>query len=260
MINYLKDTLTLANRLIKHNLRSIDTIITVVAMPIAMLLMFIYILGGSMQLPGVSHREYVNYILPGILFMTLATGSAYTALRVFMDKSSGMFDRFKSMPIAKSAVLNGQVVSSVLFLMFSTIVVLLVSLLTGFRSNANLGQWLLTFVLLFGFVVMVTWLSMPFGLMAKSIDTASAFSYLLLLLLFVSSAFALVKGMPTAVRLFAEHQPMTTMITATRELLAGQEPSASFFLLAVVSLDDWYQRRVLHLEQAYRSRTLIYFE
>ncbi|MFD1464935.1 ABC transporter permease [Lapidilactobacillus mulanensis] len=251
MKNYLSDTMTLANRLIKHNLRSMDTIITVVAMPVAMLLMFIYILGGSMQLPGVSHGEYVNYILPAILFMTLATGSAYTALRVFMDKSSGMFDRFKSMPIAKSAVLNGQVVSSVLFLMFSTVIVLLISFLTGFRAQANLGQWLLTFILVIGFAIMVTWLSVPFGLAAKSIDSASAFSYLLLLLLFVSSGFSSVEGMPTPVRVFAEHQPMTTMITAVRQLLAGQNPTADFWqsivwIIGITLVSFFFSKRLYH--------------
>jgi len=218
----ISDTWTLANRLIKHNLRSLDTIITVVLMPIAMLLMMVYLFGGSIQIKGLDHAEYVNYVLPGILLMTIATGAAYTALRIYADKSSGMFDRFKSLPIAKSAVLGGQAVASVVFMLTSTLLVLLVGLLIGFRSSASVGAWVLALLLLFGFAITITWLAVPFALAAQSIDGASTFSYLVLMLLFVSSAFVPVSGMPKVVRIFAENQPMTHLIVAIRQLLTNQ--------------------------------------
>lgn len=212
-MTFINDTFTLAGRLIKHNLRSLDTIIIVVLMPIALLLLMVYIFGGAIQIDGISHAQYVNYVLPGILLMTVATGSAYTALRINMDKTSGMFDRFKTLPISKSAVLNGQAVASVVFMMTSTLIVLAVGFIVGFRSDASLG---------IGFAIAVTWLSVPFALAANSIDGASAFSYLVLLLLFISSAFVPVTGMPKFVRIFAENQPMTHVIQALRQLLAAQ--------------------------------------
>lgn len=217
-MTFISDTFTLAGRLIKHNLRSLDTIITVVLMPIALLLLMVYIFGGAIQIDDISHAQYANYVLPG---MTVATGSAYTALRINMDKTSGMFDRFKTLPISKSAVLNRQAVASVVFMMTSTSIVLAVGFIVGFRSDASLGEWLLALLLLVGFAIAVTWLSVPFALAANSIDGASAFSYLVLLL-FISSTFVPVTGMPEFVRIFAENQPMTHVIQALRQLLAAQ--------------------------------------
>lgn len=221
-MSYISDTFTLAGRLIKHNLRSLDTIITVVIMPIMMLLLMVFLFGGAIQIEGLSHADYVNYVMPGILLMTIATGSAYTALRINADKTSGMFDRFKSLPIAKSAVLNGQAVASVVFLLSSTLIVLAVGFLVGFRSSASFGEWLLTLLLLLGSTIAITWLSVPFALMASSVDGASVFSYLVLLLLFISSAFVPIQGMPKIIRVFAENQPMTHIIQSLRSLLSSQ--------------------------------------
>lgn len=221
-MTFITDTFTLAGRLIKHNLRSLDTIITVILMPIMMLLLMVYLFGGSIEIPGVSHAEYVNYVLPGILLMTIATGSAYTALRINTDKLSGMFDRFKSLPISKSAVLNGQAVALVIFMMTSTLIVLLVGFLIGFRSQANFAEWGLAILILMGFALAITWLSVPFALAAKSVDGASAFSYLVLILLFISSAFVPVTGMPKVIQVFAENQPVTHIIQAIRQLLTAQ--------------------------------------
>jgi len=221
-MTHINDTWTLANRLIKHNLRSLDTVITVVLMPIMMLLMMVYIFGGAIQIKGLSHAQYVTYILPGILLMTIAMGAAYTALRIYDDKSSGIFDRFKSLPIAKSAVLGGQALASIVFMLTSTLLVLCVGLLIGFHSHASIGEWAMALGLLIGFAIMITWLAVPFALAAHSVDGASTFSYLVLMLLFVSSAFVPVTGMPKVVRLFAEHQPMTQLIVAIRQLLAAQ--------------------------------------
>ncbi|WP_137597840.1 ABC transporter permease [Paucilactobacillus kaifaensis] len=243
-MNYIKDTITLSGRLIKHNLRSLDTIITVVAMPVMILLGMVYLFGGSMQIDGLPHSQYVSYILPGILLITIATGSAYTALRINIDKTNGMFDRFRSMPISKSAVLSGHVLSSVIFMLTSTAIVLGVGFLIGFRTDASPLEWVLILLLIIGFAIMVTWLSVPFALAAKSIDGASSFSYLILALLFVSSAFAPTDNMPTALASFAKHQPMTNVISTIRDLFAsnnvGNDGWLSIIWLVGITLISWW--------------------
>lgn len=243
-MNYIKDTVTLSGRLIKHNLRSLDTIITVVAMPVLILLGMVYLFGGSIQIDGLPHDQYVNYILPGILLITIATGSAYTALRINLDKTSDMFDRFRSMPISKSAVLSGHVLASVLFMLASTVIVLTIGFLIGFRTAASPLEWLLIILLIVGFSIMVTWLSVPFALAAKSIDGASSFSYLILALLFVSSAFVPTDKMPAAVAAFAKYQPMTNIITTIRELFAasnvGNDGWLSIIWLVGITLISWW--------------------
>ncbi|MBP1081877.1 MULTISPECIES: ABC transporter permease [Bacillus] len=219
MKQYIGDTLALSNRIMRHNIRSIDTLLTVIAMPVMILLGMVYVFGGAIQIQGVSQDEYINYVLPGILLITIASGSAYTSLRINLDKTSGMFDRFKSMPISKSAVLGGQVIASVIFMLVSISAVLLVGFLIGFRSSATFSEWLLVGLLLVLFSLTVTWLSVPFGLAAGSIEGASSFSYILLGMLFVSSAFVPVDGMPKIVGIFAENQPMTPIIQTIRNLL-----------------------------------------
>ncbi len=230
MKEYFSDIFALSGRIIKHNLRSIDTMITVVIMPIMIMLGMVYIFGGSVQIQGLSHQDYVDYIMPGILLITIASSSAYTSLRINLDKSAGMFERFKSMPIAKSAVLGGHVLASVIFMMISCAAVLLVGLLIGFRSDANIGEWLLIILLLILFAFMLTWLSVPFGLMAGSIEGAGAFSYVILMLLFVSSAFVPVDGMNKFVRIFAENQPMTPIIQTLRDLFNAQPLTSDAWL------------------------------
>ncbi|MEE9724812.1 ABC transporter permease [Listeria seeligeri] len=227
---YFEDIFALAGRIIKHNIRSLDTMITVVAMPIMLMLGMVYIFGGSVKIEGLSQQDYIDYIVPGILLMTIATGSAYTALRINLDKTAGMFERFKSMPIAKSAVIGGHVVASVIFMLISCLAVLIVAWLIGFRTDANFGEWSLTVLLLVLFAFMLTWLSVPFGLMAGSIEGAGAFSYIILMLLFVSSAFVPVAGMAKIVRIFAENQPMTPIIQSLRDLFTSAPLSNDIWL------------------------------
>ncbi|MCI1882193.1 MAG: ABC transporter permease [Sporolactobacillus sp.] len=216
MWNRWKDTFVLSHRVMKHNYRSPDTLITVVGMPVMMLLLFVYVFGGAIEAKG---QSYVNFVVPGIILFAMASGSAYTALRINVDKTSGIFDRFRSMPIARSAILSGHVFASVFFMAIATVIVVLISLLCGFRPSAGPLQWLGAIGLLTLFAFAMTWLSVPFGLTAGNAEGAGAFSYLLLMLLFISSAFVPTDSMPTAVRLFAEHQPMTPIIQAVRDLL-----------------------------------------
>lgn len=216
---FLRDTNALLGRSLRHILRSPDTIITTAMTPIAMLLMFVYVFGGAIATGG---GEYVNYLLPGILLVTVASGVAYTALRLFTDISGGIFERFQSMPIARSAVLWGHVLTSLIANLTSLMVVVLVALAIGFRSGAGLLAWLGAFGIIVLFTLALTWLAVIAGLAAKSPDGAGAFAYPLLFLPFVSSAFVPTTGMAGPVKWFAEHQPVTSIVDTLRNLYADQ--------------------------------------
>ena len=184
--HFFGDTAVLLGRSLRHITRSPDTIITTTVMPIAMLLLFVYVFGGAIDSGSDS---YVEYLLPGILLITIASGIAYTAFRLFTDMQSGIFERFQSMPIARSSVLWAHVLTSVVANLISLVVVVLVALLMGFRSGAGVLAWLAVAGILILFTLMLTWIAVIPGLSAKSADGVSAFSYPLILLPFISSAF-----------------------------------------------------------------------
>lgn len=213
------DSTVLFSRSMRHILRSPDTIITTAVTPIAMLLLFVYVLGGAIDVGGGS---YVNYLLPGILLITIASGVSYTAFRLFTDVSTGLSERFQSMPIARSALLWGHVLTSVVANLVSLAIVTLVAVLMGFRSSAGIVAWLGVVGLLVLFTLALTWLAVIPGLTAKSVDGVSGFSYPLIFLPFISSAFVPTAGMPGPVRWFAEHQPVTSIVNTLRNLLAEQ--------------------------------------
>ena len=215
----LHDTTTLLGRSLRHVLRSPDTIITTAITPIAMLLMFVYVFGGAVDTGG---AKYVNYLLPGILLITVASGVAYTALRLYTDTASGIFERFQSMPIARSAVLWGHVITSVIANLISLVLVVLVAVAIGFRSHAGIGAWLAVIGIMVLFTLAVTWLAVSAGLAAKSPDGAGAFAYPLLFLPFVSSAFVPTAGMSGGVKWFAVHQPVTSIVNTLRNLYADR--------------------------------------
>ena len=213
----------LLKRSLRHILRSPDTIITTAVTPIAMLLLFVYVFGGAIKVGG---GKYVNYLLPGILLITVASGIAYTAFRLFTDVSGGIFERFQSMPIARSAVLWGHVLTSVVANLISLALVVLVAVAMGFRSGAGVLAWLAVLGILVLFTLALTWLAVIPGLTAKSVDGVSGFSYPLIFLPFISSAFVPTAGMPGPVRWFAatsaghldrEHHPRPVRRAAGRQ-------------------------------------------
>ncbi len=213
------DTAVLTGRSLRHITRSLDTIITTTIMPIAFMLLFVYVFGGAINSGSDS---YVTYLLPGILLITIATGVSYTAFRLFLDMKSGIFERFQSMPIARSSVLWAHVLTSLVANLISVVVVVLVALLMGFHSGAGVLDWLAVAGILMLFTLALTWLAVIPGLTAKSPDGASAFSYPLIFLPFISSAFVPTDSMPAAVRAFAENQPVTTIVNTIRDLLTQQ--------------------------------------
>lgn len=217
--NFLGDTAVLTGRSLTHISRSPDTIITTAVTPIALMLLFVYVFGGAIQ---TGTDNYVNYLLPGILLITVASGIAYTAYRLFLDMQGGILERFQSMPIARSSVLWAHVLTSLVANLISVAVVVLVALLMGFRSGAGVLAWLAVAGIITLFTLALTWLAVIAGLSAKTVDGASAFSYPLIFLPFISSAFVPTDTMPGPVRWFAENQPVTSIVDAIRNLLAEQ--------------------------------------
>ena len=217
--HFFGDTAALTGRSLRHITRSVDTIITTTIMPIAFMLLFVFVFGGAINSGSDS---YVSYLLPGILLITIATGVSYTAFRLFLDMKSGIFERFQSMPIARSSVLWAHVLTSVVAILVSLVSVVLVALVVGFRSDAGVLAWLAVAGILLLFTLALTWLAVIPGLTAKSADGASAFSYPLILLPFISSAFVPTETMPGPVRAFAENQPVTSIVNAIRDLFTGQ--------------------------------------
>jgi ABC-2 type transport system permease protein len=213
------DTGVLTGRSLRHITRSLDTIITTAIMPIAILLLFVLVFGGAIDSGSGS---YVGYVLPGILLITVASGVSYTALRLFLDLQSGIFDRFQSLPIARSSVLWAHVLTSLVAILMSLVVVVLVAVLMGFRSEAGVLEWLAVAGILILFTLALTWIAVIAGLSAKSGEGAGAFAYLLIFLPFISSAFVPTDTMPGPVRVFAENQPVTSIVNAIRDLFAAQ--------------------------------------
>jgi ABC-2 type transport system permease protein len=213
------DTAYLTGRSLRHISRSPDTIITTAVMPIAFLLLFAYVFGGAIT---AGSGRYVDYLLPGILLITVASGVSYTAYRLLLDMTGGIFERFQSMPIARSAVLWAHVLTSLVANLVSLAVVVLVAVAVGFRSDAGVLAWLAVLGVMVLFTLALTWLAVIPGLTAKTVDGASAFAYPLILLPFVSSAFVPTDSMPGPVRAFAENQPVTSIVDALRHLFAGE--------------------------------------
>ena len=213
------DTAILLGRSLKHVTRSVDTIITTAIMPVAIMLMLVYVFGGAINSGSDS---YVTYMLPGILLITVASGVSYTAYRLFGDMQSGIFERFQSMPIARPSVLWAHVLTSLVAILVSLVLVVLVAVLMGFRSEAGVPAWLAVAGILFLFTLALTWIAVIAGLSAKSGEGAGAFAYLLIFLPFISSAFVPTETMAGPVRVFAEHQPVTSIVNAIRDLLTQQ--------------------------------------
>ncbi|ASK62361.1 ABC transporter permease [Virgibacillus phasianinus] len=206
----------LLGRLMRNIMRSPDTIITVAITPIMMMLLFVYVFGGAIE---TGTDNYVNYLLPGILLMAIASGVAYTSLRLFTDVKSGLMARFITMPIKRSSILWAHVLTSLVSNALTVLMVILVALLMGFRSNADILEWLVVAGILGLFTLALTWLAVIPGLRAGSMEGATAYSYPLIFLPFISSAFVPTETMPKIVRVFAENQPVTSTVNAIRALL-----------------------------------------
>jgi ABC-2 type transport system permease protein len=221
------DTAVLLGRSLRHIRRSPDTVITTTLMPIALLLLFVYVFGGAIRSGS---QSYVGYLLPGILLITIASGVAYTAVRLFSDMKAGIVERFRSMPIARASVLWAHVLTSLVANLISLALVIGVALLMGFRPSAGILDWIAVTGLLALFTLALTWIAVIPGLSATSAEGAGAFSYPLIFLPFISSAFVPTDTMPGPVRAFAEHQPVTSIVNTIRDLFGGQPVGAGIWV------------------------------
>ena len=213
------DTTVLTSRSLRHIMRSPDTIITTAVTPVAIMMLFVFVFGGAID-TGV--YSSIDYMLPGILLITIASGIAYTAYRLFLDLQGGIFERFQSMPIARSSALWAHVLTSLVANSISIVIVIGVAFIMGFRTGASLLAWLAVAGILVLFTLALTWLAVIAGLSAKTVDGASAFAYPLIFLPFISSAFVPTDTMPAPVAWFAENQPVTPIVNTTRDLFAQQ--------------------------------------
>ena len=227
--HFFGDTAILTLRSLKHVTRSADTIITTAIIPVALMLLFVYVFGGAIESGSDS---YVTYLLPGILLITIASGISYTAFRLFTDMQSGIFERFQSLPIARSGALWAHVLTSLIANLISLVIVVAVALIMGFRSEAGVEAWLAVAGILILFTLALTWVAVIPGLTASTVTGASAFSYPLIFLPFISSAFVPTETMPGPVRWVAEHQPVTSIVNSIRDLFAGQ-PVGSYIWVAL---------------------------
>lgn len=223
----LGDTTVLLGRSRRHITRSADTIITTAITPIALLLLFVYVFGGAIS---TGTDNYVDYLLPGIMLIAIASGIAYTAVRLFTDMQGGIFERFQSMPIARASVLWAHVLTSLVANGLTLAIILAVALVMGFRTSAGPLAWLAVAGILALFTLALTWIAVIAGLSAKSVEGASGFSYPLIFLPFISSAFVPTDTMPGPLRAFAENQPVTSIVDTIQKLFAGQPVGSGIWI------------------------------
>ncbi|HSW98791.1 MAG TPA: ABC transporter permease [Candidatus Saccharimonadales bacterium] len=213
----LHDTAVMFRRTLRYAVRNTDTFTTVAVMPILIMLTFVFVFGNSIKIGPVQH--YIDFVVPGIALMSVANGIAYAALRLNNDMTKGIINRFRCLPIARSSVLNGHVLTSVVFNLFSVALIMGTAFALGFRPHAGLLAWTEFAGLLTLVTAALSWTAMIFGQIASTPEGAGGFSYVVLLFLFLSSAFAPADGMNRWVRAVASHQPMTPIIETARSLL-----------------------------------------
>jgi ABC-2 type transport system permease protein len=219
-----RDTRTMLRRNLRRMRRYPSMTLMLIGMPVIFLLLFVFVLGGTLGAgltPGGGRAQYANYVTPGILLLSIASGAAGTATTMAMDITEGIIARFKTMAIFRPSVLTGHVTANVLQSMLGVAVLLAVALAVGFRPSASPLEWLAATALLLAVTIAVTWLSVAGGLAAKSVETASNWPLLLLLLPFLGSGFVPAGSMPAGLRWFAEYQPFTPMMETLRGLLLG---------------------------------------
>jgi len=220
-----RDSATMLRRQLRHMLRYPSMTLQLVGMPIVFLLLFVYVFGGTLGAglggPSGGRAEYLEYVTPGILLMTVATACTGTAISVAMDMTEGIIARFRTMAIARASVLTGHVVGSLIQTMLSIAVVIGVALLIGFRPTAGLVEWAAATGVLALISLALTWLSVALGMVTKSVESASNLPTPLVFLPFLGSGFVPTDSMPVGLRWFAEYQPFTPVIETVRGLLLG---------------------------------------
>ncbi len=225
----MRDSATMLRRNLKHLRRYPGMMIMSLGMPVLLLLLFVGVFGGAMQ-AGVRDEAYVDYLVSGILLMTVGYGASMTALAVNRDMTEGIISRFRTMAIARVSVLTGHVLGAVLRTLFSSLLVVAVALLFGFRPAASVGGWLATLGMVLLLAFALTWLAVAVGLAAKNAEGANLFILFVQVLPFLSSAFVPTDTMSGAVRWFARHEPFTPIIDTLRGLMLGTPVGGSAWI------------------------------
>lgn len=214
----LRDLFTMTRRNVTYSIRNLDTLITAIILPVAMMLLFVFVFGGAID---VGDYNYVNYVTPAIILLCIGYCAATTSVSIQVDMRAGIIDRFRSMSVSRTCVLAGQVTASVMRNVLSTSLVILVALLIGFRPSAGTAEWLLIAALLLAYTIAFTWAALFFGLIAKTAEGASVFGFVALFLPYLSSAFVPIETMPYPLQVFARIQPFTPITDALRSLTFG---------------------------------------
>lgn len=224
------DTLTMTGRCLLLSKRNIDTFLTSLVLPVLMMILFVYVLGGAMN---VGNSSYVNYIVPGIILQCIGQCASTTAITVNSDVRNGIIDRFCTMPIKKSSVLCGHVFSAVFRNLLTTVIVIAVAFIVGFRPSAQALDWLLVFFIVLLYIITISWISVFLGIKANSSEGAGACAVFAVVLPYLSSGFAPIETMPKFLRIFAEHQPMTPIIETMRSLLLKEPLNTDTLFIAM---------------------------
>ncbi len=234
-----KDSATMLRRNLLHMRRYPSLTLMLIGIPVIFLFLFVYVFGGTLGAglgPSGGRAEYLNYVVPGILLITVAGTAQGTAISVAMDMAEGIIARFRTMAIFRPSVLTGHMIGSMIQTMLSLAVVLGVALAIGFSPTAGAAGWLGAFGVLAMFTFAISWLSVVCGLVSKSVETASNLPMPLILLPFLGSGFVPTESMPAAVRWFAEYQPFTPVMETLRGLLFGTAIGNSFWVAAAWSV------------------------
>jgi ABC-2 type transport system permease protein len=226
----LTDSATMLRRNLRHALRYPSMTIATIGGPVLILLLFNYAFGDALAAGIGGGGEYIDYIAPGILLMAATSGSTATAVAVCSDMTEGIINRFRTMAISRTSVLTGHVVGSMIQTMASIAVVIAIALAIGFRPTAGPVEWIEAIGLLALVTFALTWLSTAFGLVTKSVETASNAPLPLQFLPFLGSAIVPTDSMPAGMRVFAENQPFTPIIETLRGLLMGTHIGTSAVL------------------------------
>jgi ABC-2 type transport system permease protein len=225
------DAWLMTKRSVLHIIRSLDQVMSLIMFPVMFMLLNRYVFGGAIDTGNVT---YANYLFAGILVQTLAFGANYTTINLAVDMKEGIVDRFKSLPMASSALLVGHISADMVRNIISGVIIVLVGFLVGFRPNASAWEWTLVIGLSLLFTLAISWLSAILGLMVKSLEAAQWVGFVVIFpLTFVSSAFVETSTMPPVLRAFADNQPLTHVIDTMRALLVGTPMDSSGWLSIV---------------------------
>lgn len=212
----LQDSITMFKRCMKLSLRNLDAFLTGIGTPVLMMLLFVYVLGGAIH---VGEMNYVDYLVPGIILQCIGQCGSTTAISINNDSRMGIIDRFRSMPISDTSILSGHAMAAMIRNIITALLIILIAFIIGFRPKAGIMEWIIVAALLLLFMAVITWISIIFGLISNSAESANGITALIMFLPYLSSGFAPTETMPTVLRIFAENQPMTPIIESMRSLL-----------------------------------------